>query len=457
MALNYLELKEISQDIESKIVSNHIANIVLINSTDIILSFSYYRKEKLLISLNHNYPLIGMVDKEIAFPTILNKLCEALRQNVKDTVVTGVTILNEDRIIEIKLVKTDEFYVKHEYFIVLELIPHHPNLYILDDARHIIFANHYSSLTDKRIVVKGMTYEAPSKNNESIKMDVNLSKYNEYLSSYLNDAIKLRLTEKYRNLIDTIKRKIKTATNKKKVLEKEIEEAKEKLVYQEYGTTLLTMKDDKEYLANYIKENNVPIDETKSYVDNANILFKKYKKSKETISKDKEQLEINETLLAKLNNDLCSLNDADESMYLVLSSEYLKTPIPKQEVNKLAPFYTVIDNTKIAFGRNALQNDILTFKRAHKEDYFFHIKDYSGSHVAILKVNPNDNDKLNAAMLCLALSNKEAGVVQVAQIKDLKKGQFAGQVIYSTYNVIRINNISNKVKVALNNVKRLNL
>ena len=158
-----------------------------------------------------------------------------------------------------------------------------------------------------------------------------------------------------------------------------------------------------------------------------------------------------------MNNDICSLNEGDESLYLFLSNEYLKTPLPKQEVNKLSPFYIVIDNTKIAFGRNALQNDLLTFKRAHKDYYFFHIKDYSGSHVVILKPNPTDKDKQFASELCLALSNKEAGEIQMAQIKDIKKGQFVGQVIFSNYTVIKVNKVSDKVKVSLKNVKRINL
>ena len=457
MALNYLELIEISKDINEKIKGNHIATISLINSNDIIFGLSYYRKEKLLISLNHNYPLIGMVDKEIAFPTILNKTCDELRKNIKDTIILGVEVINNDRIIQISLQKTDEFYVKHVFFIILELIPHHPNLLILDEEKHIVYATHYSSLTDKRIIVRGLKYELPEAHELNQNLNVNIDEYRKYLEVYLSSSMKLRLNEKYSKLIDTIKRKIKTANNKEKVLETEISEAEDKLIYQEYGSTILTMKDDKEYLESYIKENNVPLDSTKNYVDNANLLFKKYKKAKETITKDKEQIELNKAQLDKLNNDLSSLNDADESMYLLLSSEYLKTPIPKQEVNKLSPFYTVIDGTKIAFGRNSVQNDMLTFKRAHKDNYFFHIKDQAGSHVVILKHNPSDKDKENAAMLCLALANKEAGEVQMALIKDIKKGQFLGQVLFSHYELIRINKVSDKIKVALNNVKRINL
>lgn len=456
MALNYQDVKEIALNINEKIKGNHIAGITLVNSHDAVFTFSYYRKEKMFISLNHNYPLVGMIDKEISFPTIMNKLCEELRKYIKDTIVVNVEALNDDRIISFTFQKTDEFYEKKLIYLIVELIPHHPNLLILDEEKHIIFANHYSSLTDKRLVLKNMIYELPEK-GEFKEKTANLGEFYTFLAKYLNDSMDQRLREKYSKLIDTIKRKIKTANNKTNVLNKEIEEAETKLIYQEYGSMLLTLKDDKESLEDYIKENRVPIDSTKSYVDNANLFFKKYKKAKETITKDKEQLEINKELIEKLNNDLCSLTNADESIYLLLSNEYLKTPIKKQELNALAPFYVVIDNTKIAFGRNAIQNDILTFKRAHKENLFFHIKDYAGSHVVILKVNPNDNDKENAAMLCLALSNKEAGEIQTAQIKDLKKGQFVGQVIFSRYSVVRINSVNNKVKVALNNVKRLNI
>ncbi|MCR4879398.1 MAG: NFACT family protein, partial [Bacilli bacterium] len=307
MIINYLELKEISKEINEKVKSNHIANIALINSSDIVFAFSYYRKEKLLISLNHNSPFIGMINKDITFPTVLNKLCEELRQKVKDTIVTNIEVLNNDRIIQITLQKTDEFFAKHVFFLILELIPHHPNLLILDASRRIIFANHYSSLTDKRIIIKGANYELPEAKDVK-EMSVDLSQYDEFIQNYLDEALKVRMKEKYSKLIDTIKRKLKTANNKTKVLNKEIEEAKEKLIYQEYGTTLLTLKDDKEFIEQYIKENDVPFDQTKSYVDNANILFKKYKKSKETIAKDKEQIEINNALIEKLNHDICSLN-----------------------------------------------------------------------------------------------------------------------------------------------------
>ena len=119
------------------------------------------------------------------------------------------------------------------------------------------------------------------------------------------------------------------------------------------------------------------------------------------------------------------------------------------------PYYVTIDNTKIGFGRNANQNNVLTFKYAKEEHYFLHVKDTHSHHIVILKNNPNDNDKLNAACLALALLNKEAGVVNIAQIKDVKKGHNLGLVLLNKYTEIRVNNIPNKVKNALEKAKRI--
>ena len=41
------------------------------------------------------------------------------------------------------------------------------------------------------------------------------------------------------------------------------------------------------------------------------------------------------------------------------------------------------DNVKISVGMNNFQNDYLTHKLAKYNEYFFHVKDYPGSHVVV--------------------------------------------------------------------------
>ena len=454
-SLNYKQLNKLANDVNEKIKGNHISNIIVLSSNDIIFTFSFYRKEKLLISLNHQSPFISLIESTPSVPSIMGKLVEELRKNIKDTVVKDISSIENERIVKFTLFKTDVFFDKHTSYLYLELIPTHPNLIIADEANKIIYATHYTNLDAKRIILKGMEYVLPLSNIVNNDFSDDISSFKEEVNNYLPSLLEHRLDDKYQKLITTLKSKIKKCKNKVKVLNDEIEEAKKLLIYQEYGSMILAYLYDEEELKNYIKENNVPYDETKSASDNANILFKKYKKAKSTITNNEEQLRLNDEELKIYEEDLASLSGEDESIYLLLSSKYLKTSIPKQEINKLTPYYVLIDGTKIAFGRNANQNDLLTFKKAKDQYYFLHVENIHANHVVIMNNNPTDKDKENAAMLALWLINKEAGNVQIALIKDIKKGHMPGQVLLNKYSVIKINNVTSKIKNSLDKVKRL--
>lgn len=455
-ALNYYELDMLSCEINDKIRGNHLTNITVISSTDILISFSFYRAEKMLISINHNAPFISLIEPSLTVPSLLVSLTEELRKNIRDTIVEEVRSIDKERIIELKLIKTDEFFVQHHFSMFLELIPTHPNLVILDENGKIVYATHYTSLDAKRIIIKGMKYELPLNtfNNEIVLIE-NLNQFKEDVSNYLPSLINKRLKEKYGSLFTSMNQKIKKCKNKIKVLNEEIEEATKKLIYQEYGTMILSLMYDENELTKYLLENHIPYDEKLSPTDNANKLFKLYKKAKQTLQIDKEQLDANDEQIKELENDLSSLDGADESLYILLSNKYLKVKVAKQEINKLTPYYVTIEGTKIGFGRNAQQNDLLTFKKASTDYYFLHLENVHANHIVIMKNNPTDRDKQLAAELCLALQNKEAGNVQIAQIKDIKKGKAPGQVLLSKYTVIKINNVSNKVRNTLEKAKRI--
>ena len=57
--LNLKGVSIITEEITEKVLNNFISNISIINSSDVLLTFSFYNKEKMLISLNHNSPFIS--------------------------------------------------------------------------------------------------------------------------------------------------------------------------------------------------------------------------------------------------------------------------------------------------------------------------------------------------------------------------------------------------------------
>ena len=148
----------------------------------------------------------------------------------------------------------------------------------------------------------------------------------------------------------------------------------------------MTYAYDKEELNNYIKENNIDYDDNLSASDNANKKYKLYRKKKATIAHDEEEIIKNKERLKQLNEDYEIVKSLDVYKINEMQPRYPKF-IKKSKIviNPKYPFYTFVNGVKYAFGRNAMQNDYLTFKLANENHYFFHIKDYSGSHVILMK------------------------------------------------------------------------
>jgi len=116
----------------------------------------------------------------------------------------------------------------------------------------------------------------------------------------------------------------------------------------------------------------------------------------------------------------------------------------KKTIQKNYLTYTY-NNFEILVGKNNLQNDKLTFKIAHKNDLWFHVKNAPGSHT-ILRTNSQvvSRETLEfAASLAAAhskLKNSPKVEVDYTEVKNVKKipGAKPGMVIYVNYKTIYI-------------------
>ena len=82
-------------EIKTKVLSNFVTNVTVANSSDVLLSFSFYKKERLLLSLNHSNPFIGFIDDSYNTTTTLGSLNENLRKYLKGSYVTDVSQINK--------------------------------------------------------------------------------------------------------------------------------------------------------------------------------------------------------------------------------------------------------------------------------------------------------------------------------------------------------------------------
>ena len=449
---SYSAFKSVVGELKKKIVGCRINNITVINSHDFLCTLSMVKKEKLLISLNHQHPFLSLINVNETSPTITGKLNELLRKLLKEAYIVDINLLDDDRVIVIKMQKANDYYEKVSFTLYLECIPQRANLVFVDANNIIMHALHYAPLTSNRPILNGLTYELPPHNE--LKEDLEVPSFEEIkveAEKYYFNALEVHKKEKFTPLFRYIKTRIKSLNKKCLVLEKEIKEAEAHLQDAEIGNKLLCLFYEREMLEEYIKENSLSWDESKTIVENANLYFKKYKKSKRTIemanaeiSKAKEEIDYLTYLLASSQ----FMND-DE--LLSLSMELL--PKQKEKKKTLPIKYGTItyQGIKILYGKNASSNNELTFKVADKEDYYLHIKDYHGAHVIIKDSNPNNDVILVAAELCLILSNKSAGEVMMTQMKNVKKGHALGEAILLNYSFITLNNVRETTLALLRN------
>ena len=447
------DLQVIVSDLKEKIKFNHISNVTIINSYDIFFSFSMYRKEKLFISLNPQHPFVCLVSIDNPCGTKIGMLNDYMRKEIKDGFLLDVETLNNDRIVKISYNRTNEYFDKEERSIIIELIPHRPNFIVTNEEDKILFATHQTDIANERPIIKGLKYVLPENSNaELVDDEFNLDEFKENAASYFVDAKRKRLQEQFKPVLTHIKSRIKTLKTKIKVLNKEIEEAKSHFVYQEIGTMLLTYAYDENELVNYVKENNIDYDPSLNPGLNANKYFQKYKKAKRTVEMDEKELAKTSDEIAYYEDCLAQskyMNEDDiQELAVLLFPNKFKLGSKKKIETK--PGEVTVEGTKIFYGKNAKQNELLTFKKSNKSDLFLHIKDEHGSHVVIASSNPSNEVILTACEIALLLSGKEEGEIQATEIKNIKKGSFTGQAILTSYKSYIIKSVRSKTKKLLN-------
>lgn len=238
------------------------------------------------------------------------------------------------------------------------------------------------------------------------------------------------------DIYKVVNKQLKHNINKINKLKKSLEEAKNPEQEREYGNLLFMYDNLNQKGLNEItikdydsKETTIKLDPKISIKDNANKYFQTYNKKRKSISYLNEQIGIVQNAidyLNKINEELIIANhiDAIQIKDDLIQNGYLKARSIKDKRNKKINLYQIKkDNYTITFGKNSIQNNLLTFSYAKKEDTFFHAKDYHGSHV-IVSGELNENIIREAANIAAYYSKgrlSSSVPVDYCKIKDVKK------------------------------------
>lgn len=195
---------------------------------------------------------------------------------------------------------------------------------------------------------------------------------------------------------------------------------------------------------------SVPLDVTKTPVQNAQKYYKAYKKLTTAAAMLEELLRSGAAEIEYLKSVQYEITQAvTEDDFLHIRKElkeagYLRGFKYKENKNrKKSPGvlrYRTEDGDTVLVGRNNEQNDKLTLKTADRRDIWFHVKNAPGSHVVLVTEGktPGDAALTRAAEIAALHSSQAQGQkvpVDYTMVKNVRKapGQRAGMVVYDHY------------------------
>ena len=277
--------------------------------------------------------------------------------------------------------------------------------------------------------------------------------------SYLYQANeqKNRIKEQCGDVFRVVQKEKNRNIKKLPKLQQSLEQSFDFKKYQEYGDLLFAyqyqIKKDKVITLPSFETGEdiqIPIDMRFDIKDNANKYYQKYHKLKraqsvleEQIVQCKEEIDYFEQLEQQLQH--ASIEDALEIREELINQKLLrdKKEIRKKKKKNPNVLHLVFDEYEIYVGKNNIQNNYITHHLSRKNDLWFHVKGYHGSHV-LLKANEynEENIRLCANLAAYFSKGKQSSSVPVdyCPISQIKKvpGSKIGFVTMKSYKSIYI-------------------
>lgn len=287
------------------------------------------------------------------------------------------------------------------------------------------------------------------------------------LSSYY--AVKNRITrirQKSADLRHIVQTALERNRKKYDLQARQLKDTDKRETYKVYGELLQTYGYQAEPEAKEIEVLNyytnemirIPLDPTKTPLENAKRYFEKYNKMKRTyealshlIVETRDEISYLESVsnaldIARTEDDLAQVKEE------LTQSGYVRRKFTKKkEKFKSTPLhYISSDGYDMYVGKNNFQNEELTFSFASGNDWWFHAKKVPGSHVIVKSQGEDMPDRVfeEAGKLAAFYSKNngsekvEVDYVEKKHVKKVK-GQKPGFVIYHTnYSLIADTDIS---------------
>lgn len=459
MILNRTELALVLAEIAPALCGGWIQKIHQPQAHTIVLDIRVPGEtHRLLISCDPNSARLHLTSGAHSNPPTPPPFCQFLRAHFQGARLDDIRQIEHDRIIELQITSRDG-----PHTIMCELTGPKSNLLVLDAERRIL-----RDCTRQRTTV-GQTYEPPAQGNTSQKQA--LSRFSDSVGGLypISDAIDryYREQESLRTA-DRIKeerlRALKKALKKEqRLIEAWQSDRAKAAAYHDYarygelikanlgaiskGTYRIEVTD---YFHDQLPTITIPLDPMKSPQGNMDDYFRKHRKHLAAERELTPRIERAELGLARLRQELHEIEQGTWTPPVTPSPRLriATSPTARAIAHQRGPFRRFIstDGLPIFVGRNARENDELTFGLAKSDDLWLHARGTPGSHVVVrlekgAETTPETlRDAATLALLYSDLKKSGKGDVIYTRRKWVKKakGQAPGAVIVTQEKSVHI-------------------
>jgi predicted ribosome quality control (RQC) complex YloA/Tae2 family protein len=410
------------------------------------------KTHRLLVSCEPGTARLHLTSRPLPNPPSPPSFCQFLRAQVQGGRLEDIRQLGHDRIVALTVSTRQGLRI-----IVCGFTGHTANLLLLDDRRHVL-----RDLNGQGHLV-GKPYQEPVPPGSS-SIREKASRFDPHTTAGhfpISQAVEAHYHDKERTLlVDRAKQdRLRTLRTSLSKMLRRIDAWREDLArmaayrdYGRYGELLkahlasVTPGMEQITLVDYydpaLPEVTLPLDPAKSALQNMNDYFKKHRKH---LTADRElhaRIARGEQEADILRREITSVQEGTWTPPAAGSGREVRSPGSKRmrsAVIRRGPFrrFVSADGLPIFVGRNAAENEELTFRMANSDDLWLHARGTPGSHVVVRLAKGADpplETLCEAATLALLYSDlKKSGRGDVIYTKrkwvKKAKGQAAGAVI----------------------------
>jgi predicted ribosome quality control (RQC) complex YloA/Tae2 family protein len=453
MSLSIAEITQVLAEIEPVLREGWIQKIYQPTAHTLVFEIRVRgHTHRLLVACQPETARLHLVTRALPNPPSPPAFCQYLRAHFQGARSDGFRQIPDDRIVEWKLTTKEGPRI-----LLCELTGRKANLSVLDAERIVL-----RQLDGDREGI-GRTYHLPEKKGSASQEHLasrfvgaasngNVSVSAAIEAHYHDQDIVLAVAAANDSRLRALKKAVKKGQRRIEAWRDDLAKAAKFRAYAHYGELLksnlgvMQKGMDQVVVIDYFDESmpelTIPLDRTKSAQGNMDDYFRKYRKYLAAEQELRPRIEHAERDLEKLRHEV---KEIERGTWSPAPSPAERTPMMTRRQEKgrtdqqRGPFrrFTSSDGLPIFVGRNAQENDRLTFGLAKSDDLWLHARGIPGSHVVVRLEKGKDVPPVTlqeAAMLALLYSDlKKSGKGDVIYTKRKwvrkAKGQAPGSVI----------------------------